>query len=133
MKDVKLLRRADLMGMILLGDNKNEDNKKIVIAKILNICKQGNINKLALVSSDEEIIKSSFATEIIEKLKKDNIDITVNADIMKNADKIEKVLDASGIVLIEGVGKSLLDKVNDEAEFIEDYNLNLLGVVNCEA
>ena len=121
------------LGMILLGDNKNEDNKKIVIAKILNICKQGNINKLALVSSDEEIIKSSFATEIIEKLKKDNIDITVNADIMKNADKIEKVLDASGIVLIEGVGKSLLDKVNDEAEFIEDYNLNLLGVVNCEA
>ncbi len=121
------------LGMILLGDNKTEDNVKVVVTKIRNMCKQGDIKKLALVSSEENIFKNNLVGQIEEILKNEGVEVSINADIMKDADKIDKVLEASAVVLVEGIGKSLLDKVNEEAEFIEDYKLNLLGVVNCEA
>lgn len=121
------------MGMVLLGDNTSEDNKNVVISKIRNICKQNNIKKLALISTKEDILKTDLVDSIKEALSNNEVVVSINADILKSADKIDEVLDASAVVLIEGVGKSVLNKVNEEAEFIEDYKLNLLGVVNCEA
>ncbi len=121
------------MGMVLLGDNTSEDNKNVVISKIRNICKQNDIKKLALISTEEDILKTDLVDSIKETLNNNEISVSVSSDILKNADKIDEVLDASAVVLIEGVGKSVLNKVNEEAEFIEDYKLNLLGVVNCEA
>jgi len=121
------------MGMVLLGDNTSEDNKNVVISKIKNICKQNDIKKLALISTEEDILKTDLVDSIKEALSNNEVVVSINADILKSADKIDEVLEASAVVLIEGVGKSVLNKVNEEAEFIEDYKLNLLGVVNCEA
>ena len=121
------------MGMLLLGDNKTDDNKKVVITKIKNMCKQSAIKKLVLVSSEEDIIKSEWVNIIIDSLKNEGIDVCKVADIMEDSLKMDVVLESAAVVLIEGVGKSLLAKVNEEAEFIEDYKIEFLGVVNCEA
>lgn len=119
------------LGMVLIGNDKNEEDRKVAITKIKNICSKENLKNVIIAGTSEELLKK----DIINDLKSEMTDVGISVEVISNfvndSSKVDKVLKNPNVILAEGVGTSIFPKVMEEADFCENYNINLLGVINC--
>ena len=122
------LRTAFHLSVIGITESKNFKSdflSRCIYAR----AKKADAKKIFLISSsDDEIINKGMDT-ICTQL--DGTDIILNARncIISDSEVINAIFESDGVVLLEGIGRSLYDDIDREVELCKIVGVPILGVV----
>lgn len=133
MYSVKVISETDYiysLGVTYLGNDKNETEKKLSVEKALNACKKNDVKKIVLSGTNDELLKNKIKMQIKEALDKEGIEVKCIEGIMEDSEKMKELLETGNLLLLEGIGKSKLMKINEVVDLCTDCKVNLLGIIN---
>lgn len=108
----------------------DEERRGLVVTNMKVICKKERVQKVFLTSSVHmpEADRNQI-NQIIEELKKYNIEAKYGECIMTNASSIERVAEIGQVVFVEKAGVSKYESIGNEIGICVDSGVNVLGVI----
>ena len=118
------------LGMVLLGEDKDEIQKKLAIAKIKGLCVKKDITTLTIATTAKQLTEDKLRW-LKDALSKEGITANIEGIIKDSPEKIDRTIASKAMVLCEIQGVSKYKDVDEEASLCDDCGLELLGVINC--
>ena len=106
-----------------------EESEEIVAVAIKMAVKKLGDKEVSFVGCDIKKYTEEISNEIKVLLEKEGIAVSVVDNILYNAENLEKLENIKNVVLLEKVGFTMYDEVEQELEVMKRYNINVVGAV----
>ena len=111
--------------------SQDRDSSAALIARKLQLlAKNHGVQNVCVAIGPDVDTDESFMNDVIERAE--GINVTVAPNILRNADAINKVLEADGVVLLEQMDKSRFSSIDEERVMCAGNNIRILGAIVAE-
>lgn len=101
------------------------------IARVGYYCKHNKISEVSLLSTvSENSFVKELSDKLIDELNKEGIKATFVGDILSSTDALDKLLEASNVILIEKSECSRYNDIDRTVSFLERDEINIAGTIN---
>ena len=105
------------------------EKEKLLYNKIKRIIRDNKVEKIAFLTSLENISDNNERIQhLIETLKND-VQIVFYNDILHDIDAYEEIADIKNVIIAETIGVTKYNELEQEIRICYNYNVNILGVV----
>lgn len=111
--------------------SEEEAIKLASVAVKLNVEREA-LNSVYLIGCDLKDRTVFVCEQLIESLERDNIQVSVLNNVLYDAQAMSNLENAKGVVLVERVGSTLYDEINQELELLNRQGIKVLGGIIVE-
>lgn len=106
-----------------------EEQLENIVTRVELYCKQNNISKLALISSAINAMNQEYVNSIIEKVNAAGVELINLGNVHENADKLRECIALGKAIVMEGVGTSKYQEIENLIVTANEYKIDLLGSI----
>ena len=115
--------------MFGVADVENNENVELVCSNIRVSMKKKNLQKVCLVTSCESEAMKNVLEELKDKVSSETLEADFGLNVLKNAEMLEKMLMADGVVIVEKENVSKYIDIQRMSELCAMHQIPILGGV----
>jgi len=97
--------------------------------RLEKICEKENIDKIAVISSNDRIINNDFANQLFSDCSLKNIELVLVGNVLKNANDFKEVISINNVILIEREYESVIENVRKVVDLCNNNEIKIHGVI----
>lgn len=114
-----------------------EESLDIVCSGIGASAKKNDTKKLFVTSADSGEYSEEYLEKIVDSLRRgkylpEGCAVETGKNVVFDPRALEKMVQSDGVVLVEKIGESRYENINNELETIKKYGIEILGAVVLE-
>ena len=117
------------MGVRYLGDLNGRNSIKLIASKIKGFCDEHGISRIALVSSDDELIQEGAVKSLVRSLENKGVQGLVLGDVNTDSNSLDHLFELRYCLVFERVDYSYYGQVYDLVAMMKDNDINIIGAV----
>lgn len=115
-----------------LVEKNYEENMEYIARKIKLACDMVSKKKVALLSSMLDNMPENVINDLCNKLGKAGIEVVVLNGVLQSSEQLECLFETGCCVLVESVGISSVQVLQEIVELCREHNTSMLGVVDIQ-
>lgn len=127
-KNIFLVAWRKLTGKGQIGLTLN-DEKEMLLSNLRVTCEKANIKKLLIGSDAEVSLDEEWLKAVVEGLKEDGIEVSVESELLKSSMAFEKMAMYGNIVLVEELKKSKYENTTRQIKMCMEQKACILGTI----
>ena len=112
-----------------MGNLDNRNLVKLIASKIKGYCDDHDINRIALISSEDKLIQDDAVRYLTNNLESKGVEAVTLKDVNSDSRDLDALLEIRHCLVIERVNYSYYGQVYDLVAMMKDNDINIIGAV----